>query len=277
MVKYELLELKDEKSSLMGFLCVTAGAVTAQVEVKVNPIGVLIGQAGVGIEYLAGENEVIGIEALASYKFPIESALFTTLVAESTGFEVVVQPKLYFQNGQGWDGFYFAPYVVYINRQSTYEGDPITYNALGGGVAAGYKMVTEPGLLFDAGAGIGRNFQSAYSDPEIDSNEDLFLPFNFIARVSIGFRLYECVGLRLQRPVGNERSERPTGPSGLNLPVRDCAQTGTAIHLPRSKRPQPFQVVRGADRRPLGTDFLHSTEPELAKSHWRFDDSEGGL
>ena len=41
-----------------------------------NPIGVLIGQAGGPAEYLVGE---------------------------STGFQAVFLPQLYFQNGQGWE------------------------------------------------------------------------------------------------------------------------------------------------------------------------------
>ena len=171
-----------------ALLCAMTIAVSAQIEVKVNPIGVLIGQAGGSAEYLVGEDEFLGIEVMGSYKFPLESALLATLVGESTGFQAVLLPKFYFQNGQGWDGFYFAPYATYINRRSTYNEAPVTYNAFGGGIGAGYKFVTEPGLLFDAGGGAGRNFFSTYSDPGIAADEELFLPFNFIARVSIGYR-----------------------------------------------------------------------------------------
>ena len=181
----------------MTIFMVVAASASAQVEVKINPIGLLFGSISGSVEGLLGERGIIGVEAMAGYKFPMENSLFAENVGKSTGFEASGLVKLYFNPDLGGDGYYFFPYVQYVNYNVDFNEDPygdveINYNAFGAGIGGGWKFVGEEGLLIDIGAGIGRNFTENYdidnSEYEDEEDGEIFLPFNFLARVSIGYR-----------------------------------------------------------------------------------------
>lgn len=175
-------------------LLISAASLSAEVEVKFNPIGVLFGQIPVSVEAILGEKGAIGIEAMGHYKYPLEESIYSKRIGKATGVSATGLIKLYFNPDRGGDGYYFFPYVHYVGRKTDFNDDTygdieVTYNGIGAGVGAGWKFVGEPGLLIDVGAGIGRNFISNYEFSEDNyDEEDIFLPFNFIARVSVGYR-----------------------------------------------------------------------------------------
>lgn len=183
--------------SVLAFLLVVAASVSAQVEVKLNPIGLLFGSVSGSAELLLGERGSIGIEGMGGYIFPMEGSLISEYIGQSTGFEVSALAKLYFNPERGGDGYYFFPYVQYSSLSLEFNEDPygdvgVTYTAFGAGIGGGWKFVGEQGLLVDIGAGIGRNFTETYdidnATYESQEETDFFLPFNFLARASIGYR-----------------------------------------------------------------------------------------
>lgn len=184
--------------AILAFLMVGAASVSAQVEVKLNPVGLLFGSVSGSAELLLGEQGSIGIEGIGGYKFPMEGSLISETVGESTGFEVSALAKLYFNPDRGGDGYYFFPYIQYSSLNLDFNEDPygdveIAYTAFGAGIGGGWKFVGEPGLLVDIGAGIGRNFTETYdvdnaSYEEEEDETGFFLPFNFLVRASIGYR-----------------------------------------------------------------------------------------
>jgi len=102
---------------LMGL----SSTVFAQVELKVNPIGALFGLAAGSVELVVGR--AIGVEAMGSYKFPLENSSIESRIASSAGFELSGLLKLYFNPDQGGDGYYFFPYVIYIQREVDFKDD----------------------------------------------------------------------------------------------------------------------------------------------------------
>lgn len=186
-------------------LLISAASLSADVEVKFNPIGIIFGQIPVSVEAILGEKGAIGIEAMGSYKYPMDQAAFSESDSDSdydsdsqrsskaTGLSATGLVKLYFNPDRGGDGYYFFPYVHYVAYKSEFKDDTygdieVNYSAFGAGVGAGWKFVGEPGLLIDVGAGFGRNFISNYEYSDEDYDEEFFFPFNFIARISVGYR-----------------------------------------------------------------------------------------
>lgn len=160
-------------------------------ELKTNPIGAIFGQIPLSVEYVMNDN--IGIEATMAYSYQKGDVFDGT--SSASGFVVSGLFKYYFGPEDGGDKFYAFPYVRYANRKWTFDdgttGSDVTatYTAFGVGFGAGYKWVAESGLLFDIGAGIGKNFggEFTYDDPDYTGSAEPF-PINGIFRISIGYR-----------------------------------------------------------------------------------------
>lgn len=161
----------------------------AQVEVKVNPIGLLFGGVSVSGEYLLSDN--MGVELtgrLASRNITLaESVKFT-------GFGSTAAFKYYFSPDVGGDNFYAGVYLRYVGMTGEYIGtitqveEKATRTKVALGFNAGYKWVAESGLLFEIGTGLGRNLISEWTYSDGDDSFSLNLPLDFTFRVSVGWR-----------------------------------------------------------------------------------------
>jgi len=163
----------------------------SQLEVKTNPISILFNTVPLSIEYIITDN--IGLEATAGYYFRNDD-VFATGTSWS-GLKTNLNFKFPFGPDKGGDRFYAFPYLRYVKRTGKYSENGSEYSieqtVIGGGFGAGYKWVSDMGLLFDFGAGIGKNFSNelVYSDPNYVEAIDLnIININFVARISVGYR-----------------------------------------------------------------------------------------
>ena len=161
----------------------------SQIEVKINPIGLLFGQIPLSAEYIINDN--MGAEITAGYYF--KSFGDFTETTNSSGFVTNVLFKYYFKPEDGGDKFYVFPYYRYVSRSWTFTDVTLgeingTYKSSGIGFGAGYKIVAESGLLFDFGLGVGKNFSSKYSYSDPTYENDISIPINILGRISIGYR-----------------------------------------------------------------------------------------
>jgi len=134
--------MKKKILTIVAFmLFVTYGF--SQIEVKINPIGLLFGQIPLSAEYIINDN--IGAEVTAGYYFNNFGDFTET--TDSKGFVTNVLFKYYFKPEDGGDKFYVFPYFRYASRSWTFTDNNQeikgTYTAIGGGFGAGYKIVAE--------------------------------------------------------------------------------------------------------------------------------------
>ena len=141
----------------------------AQVDVTVNPIGLLFGDLSVGADFVLSDN------------FSVEGAvgIGTGTLGDFKWFNIPVTAsgKYYFNPDDGADGFYANVFAKFIRRGNTWDGDvDLTYDGdynqtrLGLGIGAGFKVVSNGGIVFDIGLGFGRALVSniSFNDESID-------------------------------------------------------------------------------------------------------------
>jgi hypothetical protein len=128
----------------------------AQIDVTVNPIGILFGDLSAGVDFAVSEKFSVeaqvgfggdkGGEGTSAYKY---RNLGTTGLA-----------KFYFNPNRGADRFYVDGFVKFINRNYDYTDDNFfsdyKQNRLGIGAGLGYKVVSGGGFVFDINIGGGR-------------------------------------------------------------------------------------------------------------------------
>lgn len=178
--------------TVLAILILSATYGFSQFEIKTNPISLIFGTIPLSAEYVITDN--MGVEATAGYYFRTDNDFESD--TKWAGLNTNIKFKYYFVPDKGGDKFYAFPYLRYVHREGSYTDETgdysITQNVIGAGFGAGYKWVAESGLLFELGAGIGRNFSNeiTYSDPDYDdSSVDLSsFNINFIARISLGYR-----------------------------------------------------------------------------------------
>lgn len=110
-------------------LSFSASTLSAQLEVKLNPVAAIFEVASVAVEY--GLNDHFGLELDA-------------LVFED-GAGAWLLGKYYLSPNRGIDKFYVDAFIAIVDDQG------------GFGFGAGYKLVNNAGFLFDVGLGVGRS------------------------------------------------------------------------------------------------------------------------
>ncbi len=147
------------KKQLILSLCFTIVALTGQaqvpVELKINPIGVIIGSPDLSLEIIA--SDFIGIEpklGYNSFSFTVEDEDIA-----GRGINAGLWGKYYFLPTElnGGDGFYGGAYIRYANSKvtSSLTDETGKYQRAGIGLSAGYKWVANNYLTIEAGAGLG--------------------------------------------------------------------------------------------------------------------------
>ena len=138
--------------SLVAMLFVLQPAAQAQVDLTLNPIGILFGGINVGADFGVSEN--FSIEATLGY------GSNKILDVQGTNIPVIATGKYYFSPKQGADRFYADAFLRYMNRQWNYDDNTnqldYTSNRFGIGFGVGYKVVSKGGFVFDVNLGGGR-------------------------------------------------------------------------------------------------------------------------
>jgi len=164
---------------------------TAQVELKINPLGLLFNSPDIVAEYLV--NEDIGVELGIGLVYGSYAAGLTDDLSRS-GFSLLVAGKYYFNPDDGCDKFYAGAYLrprtVSFNDD---DGDGFDsgfkQSAFGVGLITGYKWVGARGITFELGLGIGRAFgaKNTYND----NNNNIDFPsigIDGFGRLAVGYR-----------------------------------------------------------------------------------------
>ncbi len=167
-------------------LFLTGGFVSqaqAQVDVMVNPIGLLFGNLGASADFMLADN--LSVEGQIGIGFGDDGAF------DYFNLPITAYGKYYFNPEDGADKFYASAWLRFINRN--WEGNDNTFvseytqTRLGLGFGAGYKVVGNSGLVFDIGLGVGRAFLDNIS---IDNEEDIvdWPDIMFAGKLAIGYR-----------------------------------------------------------------------------------------
>lgn len=160
--------------------------VQAQVDVSVNPIGLLFGDFSVGADFGIAEN--LSVE--------LAVGIGTNKVAgvKGTNIPVNLVGKYYVSPKHGADRFYVDAFLRYVNRQWNYDDGSnfadYTSNRFGLGFGLGYKAVSRGGFVFDIGFGAGRALidNNVYND-DTGNRETIDWPkIMFQGKLGIGYR-----------------------------------------------------------------------------------------
>jgi hypothetical protein len=176
-------------------LCLAAFSFTnqseAQVDLTINPVGLLWGDLSVGADFTISEN--LSVEAAVGFgsgNNGLGEGEFKHRSIPITAFG-----KYYFNPDNGADKFYILAFLRFINRNYSWEGsssfyDDYSVTRVGGGFGVGYKVVSGGGFVFDINFGAGRSFinnykydDSSVNDPYIDWGNIMFA-----GKLGIGYR-----------------------------------------------------------------------------------------
>lgn len=185
-------------------LLTTAGVARAQVDVSLNPLGIIFGRPSLAAEFAITDE--IGLEPTFN---PVFSRLRLGGVRfKGTGLGVGVNGKYYFDPDDAIDGFYGLGYArgTRVKREidDVEEGDDITVSEftrtkVSAGVGAGYKLVGDNRFVFDVALGMGYDVINRYSYDEDLYGEDVdfvaafgaLTRLDFFGRLSLGIRLLD--------------------------------------------------------------------------------------
>ncbi len=169
----------------LSFLCFSTQSAHAQVDVSINPIGLLFGDLSVGADFMIQEH------------FSIEAAVgFGTGKIDDikgTNIPVNVVGKYYFSPKNGADRFYLDMFLRYVNRSWKYDDNSnfadFTSNRFGLGFGLGYKIVSNGGFVFDIGFGAGRSIVNNNTYEENGEQQDVDWPELMLqGKLGIGYR-----------------------------------------------------------------------------------------
>ena len=176
-----------------NFALIMLGAfsLSAQTEIKINPLGMLFASPDVALEFAA--NESIGIEPTIGVSFPSVTIDGTKL--KSTGFQAGVLGKYYFGPEKGIVKFYAGLYTRMGTSKFSSEDDNGTEEGfnrfrLAIGITTGYKWVSKKNVVFELGLGTGRNLTNKFTDNtgSFDTSGIPFLNFDLFLRLVVGYR-----------------------------------------------------------------------------------------
>jgi hypothetical protein len=187
-----LLIMKQFLKALVLVLVLAGGYAQqsqAQVDLTVNPIGLLFGNLGASADFAL--SETFSIEGQVGVGFG-DGNLF------GSGYKYFSLPitatgKYYFSPNRGADRFYASAFLRYVNRSYRAEDGSdfaeYTQTRFGGGFGLGYKVVAEKGFVFDIGLGLGRTIVNNHT---LKSNDEDFLVewpgIMIIGKLALGYR-----------------------------------------------------------------------------------------
>lgn len=157
----------------------------AQVDVTINPIGLLFGDFSVGADFALSEN--LSVEPQIGFG--------TNKIGDVKGTNIGVNGvvKYYFSPNRGADRFYGDVFLRFINRSWNYDDNStyanFTTTRFGLGFGLGYKVVSGGGFVFDIGLGAGRALvdKNKYEDGGVE--EDIsWTKLMFQGKLGIGYR-----------------------------------------------------------------------------------------
>ena len=201
------------KLAVVGMALMFSTASTAQIDVKMNILGMAFNQYQVGGEYILSEEMSAGLTiSYAINKVTVSTGDGLGDIDEErkfTGFQMVPAFRFYFNPDHDCEGFYAEPHFRFMQRGAkgldwyTYDStglqSKITYDrkttAFGAGISFGKKWVTDAGFFFGTGFGIGKNFvkNTTWSDPTVtawheENNFDLGINIYLRLALNIGWR-----------------------------------------------------------------------------------------
>jgi hypothetical protein len=159
---------------------------SAQLEVKLNPVGYLTGNYNVAAE--VGINYFWGIEGKIKY-FNKDINYFDEFTYRRGSITFEAAGKYYVNPREGMDGFYYGPYVKakFGEREKEVEGiiQVIDNTRIAVGAMTGMKWVLPSNITFELGLGLGYAV--------VNNTEGLRIPFLFAnldmtTRVAVGYR-----------------------------------------------------------------------------------------
>ncbi len=159
----------------------------AQIDIKVNPVGLLFNSPDFSGEYIVKED--IGIEVGLGLEYG--NTLFGNL--QKSGFNIFAAGKYYFNPNHGGDNFYAGIYLRPRQKTFTDEDNELggfKTSAFAGGVMFGKKWVSSKNIVFELSLGLGRAFNNkvTYVDPNNDQSVR-GLGLDGIFRFAVGYRL----------------------------------------------------------------------------------------
>lgn len=181
------------KINLVLFLLASFTVAQAQVDIKVNPVGLIFSRAILSAEFAIKDN--IGIEAQGGVAWPSFSVNDEKFKSNTVRYGV--NGRYYFSPDKGIDRFYAGIYTRFVNGEmtSTVDDGRVKRNRASGGILLGYKVVARnERLVFDFGLGLGRVFTNKYT-PNSEGQEALDL--SDIPFLNIDAPLFLTIGYRL--------------------------------------------------------------------------------
>ena len=159
-----------------------------QVELKINPIGILFNNPDVAAEFLIAEN--FGVEGKVGVRWYKVNDGFDEYKAN--GFNIIGSGKYYFKPDQGCDKFYIGAYLKFGNStaDASNSDDSFSNTRLALGPIIGYKWVASSGkVVFELGFGVGRAFVNDWGDANDSFLDDVpLLDIDFTGTLAVGYR-----------------------------------------------------------------------------------------
>ncbi len=157
----------------------------AQVDLTLNPVGVLFGDLNIGADFALAEN--FSLEAQVGFGISKIAGI------RGTNIPINVVGKYYFNPKQGTDRFYADVFLRFVNRNWEYDDNSTNANftstRFGLGFGLGYKIVSTKGLVFDIGLGAGRALvtNNKYEEDGFEQDVD-WGNVIFLGKFGIGYR-----------------------------------------------------------------------------------------
>lgn len=173
----------------------------AQVDLKIDAVGVMFNNAEVLLEYHLNEN--ISLEGGLGASFG--KSFFDDIPRNFTreGASLFIAPKYYKSPSEDNDNLYFG---LYLKASNGKYKDPNTIETgvdygytnlrMSLGFLTGYKWVSRRNLILSLEVGVGRLFTNRvkYNDSSISQNRYFYFEdFNGIAKIGIGYRFNTTV------------------------------------------------------------------------------------
>lgn len=165
---------------------------TAQVDVQINPIGILFSSINVTAEF--GVSDDFGIEGGLDYdfqNFDIDGSEFRN---NAVGIRAI--GKYYFGPEDGIDRWTIGGYTRFVTGTSSADDaqpgrNEVKNTKFALGFYTGYKWVSKKNIVFELGLGVGRNFvrKFEYDDGTEANTDDIpLLNVDLLGRLSLGYR-----------------------------------------------------------------------------------------
>ncbi|MBL7782308.1 MAG: DUF3575 domain-containing protein [Saprospiraceae bacterium] len=188
--------MKQFAIALFALFCVASSTtLNAQVDIKIDPTGLLYNTLKLSAEF--GVTDNFGVEITPGFAWR-NLNLLNENDYKGRVFRVGVNGRYYLNpNDKGLNGFYIGGYTRYAGGTYTFEGDTETdkFNStrFALGFLLGGKIVSRnEKIIFDFGTGFGRALVFKFTDPngtdEADLSDIPFLNWDIPLYLSVGYR-----------------------------------------------------------------------------------------